>query len=367
VKVVLDAMGGDLAPEATVEGAALAARDFGIEVVLVGDRRVVERELARNHAAILPITIVHASEVVSMSEEPVEAVLAKPNSSLHVGYEMLKRGEGDAFLSAGNSGATAMAAMVILGNLAGVDRPAMALPVPSGRDHALLIDGGINVEVKAFNLVEFAVMGTAYARHVSGIIRPRVGILSDGAEGFNGNDLTRSAAVTLRAMAPDINYIGNITGRDINRGTADVVVTDGFSGNIVLKIMEGFGSFMARELREFLGAGLRGKLAYLLVHKRVSALQQRLDTSELGGAPLLGVNGVAMIAHGSSNARTIRNAIRTSAGEALVRQVNTEIVELMCKIPPGARPAIRPAGERIGALFNLLRERLVRMEAAPSK
>lgn len=355
MRIAVDAMGGDLAPGAPVEGAMLAVRDFGIEVVLVGDRAIVEREMASRDATNLPLTIAHASERIEMSEPPVEAVLEKPDSSLHVGYEMLKRGEVDAFLSAGNSGATAMAAMVILGNLAGVDRPAMALLVPSGRDHALLIDGGINVEVKPYNLVEFAAMGTVYMRWVRKITRPRVGILANGCEDSKGTDLTRAAAATLRAMARDINYIGHIEGSDINSGKIDVAVTDGFTGNIALKTMEGFAPFRIGELRDFIGAGFRGKLAYLLLRKQVRLLRRRFDTSELGGAPLLGVNGVAMIAHGSSNARTIRNAIRTSANEALLRHVNAEIIELLRKVPPEERPATRPASERIRALFDMIR------------
>ncbi len=175
MKIALDAMGGDLAPKANVEGAVAAARDFKIEIVLVGDRAIVEKELAECGGANLPISVVHASETVEMADSPLESVLGKPNSSMHVGYEMLKRGEVDGFLSAGNSGAMMTAAMVILGTLPGVDRPAIASLVPTGRDHAILIDAGANIEVKPFNLVEFAVMGSAYAHRVRKIAKPRVG------------------------------------------------------------------------------------------------------------------------------------------------------------------------------------------------
>jgi glycerol-3-phosphate acyltransferase PlsX len=363
VKIALDAMGGDLAPKATVEGAVAAARDFKIEVVLVGDRGVIDGELAAAKASGLPISIVHASEAVAMEESPVES-LSKLNSSMHVGYEMLKRGEVDGFASAGNSGAMMTAAMAILGTLPGVDRPAIGSLVPSSGDHVLLIDAGANVEVKPHNLVQFAVMGTAYARRVRRILRPRVGILSNGEEDSKGTDLTRAAAATLRAMTPEINYIGYVEGRDINRGNVDVVVTDGFTGNVALKTMEGFASFMMGNLREVFGGGFRGRLAYLLARKRLGAMRQRFDPSEYGGAPLLGVSGVAIISHGSSTGHAIRNAIRTCADESLVRQVNAEIVELLRKIPVEVALPAKPAGKGIRALFARMRGRLHRRETA---
>jgi len=360
VKIALDAMGGDLAPKANVEGAVAAARDFGIEVVLVGNQGMLETELAGSGGAKLPISIVHASETVEMSDSPIESVLSKPNSSIHVGYELLKRGEVDGFLSAGNSGAMMTAAMVILGNLPGVDRPAIASMVPNGADGALLIDAGANLEVKPFNLVEFAVMGAAYTRCVGKIARPRVGILSNGEEDSKGSDLTRAAAATLRAMAPDLNYIGYVEGRDINRGGVDVVVTDGFTGNVALKTMEGFASFLLGNVREVFDSGFRGRLAFILVRKRLRAMRERFDPSEYGGAPLLGVNGVAIIAHGSSNARAIRSAIRSAADESLVRQLNAEIVEMLRKIPVEAGQPAKPVGKGLRALLHRVRERVRR-------
>jgi phosphate acyltransferase len=360
VKIALDAMGGDLAPKANVEGAVAAARDFGIEVVLVGNQAVLEKELAECGGGKLPISIVHASETVEMSDSPIESVLSKPNSSMHVGYEMLKRGEADGFLSAGNSGAMMTVAIVVLGNLPGVDRPAIASMVPSSGEGTVLIDAGANVEVKPFNLVEFAVMGAAYARNVRKIARPRVGILSNGEEDSKGSDLTRAAAATLRAMAPDINYIGYVEGRDINRGSVDVVVTDGFTGNVALKTMEGFASFILGSLRELFDTGFRGRFAYLLMRKRLRAMRERFDPSEYGGAPLLGVNGVVIMAHGSSNARAIRNAIRSAADESFVRQVNAEIVEMLRKIPVAPGQVVKPAGKGLRALLHRMRERLQR-------
>jgi glycerol-3-phosphate acyltransferase PlsX len=351
-------MGGDLAPKAVIEGAVAAARDFKIEVVLVGDREEIARELAEHDTSGLAISVEHAAEVVAMDESPIESLLGKPESSIHVGLEMVKRGAADAFVSAGNSGAMMAAAMAILGNLPGVDRPAIASVVPTTGGVALLIDAGANTEVKPINLMQFGVMGSVYWKHVHQVAQPRVGLLSNGEEASKGTDLTRAAAAALRQMAPHVNYIGYIEGRDINRAKADVVVTDGFTGNVALKTMEGFAAFLLGNLREVFGSGLIRRIAFLLVRKKLSAIRERLDPSEYGGAPLLGVNGVAIIAHGSSNARAIRNAIRAAANEALVRHVNSEIVEIIQKSP--AALVAKPGGKGIRGLFSRMRDRLQR-------
>src|ERR1700680_1731565 len=298
-------MGGDLAPKATVEGAVLAARDFGIEVVMVGDGEILAHELADHDAANLPIRIEHAPEVVLMDDSPLESVLSKPRSSIHVGLEMVKRGDASAFVSAGNSGAVMAAAMMILGTLPGVDRPAIASLVPANDGFALLIDAGANTEVKPFNLAQFAVMGSVYSHSVRGVPNPRVGILANGEEDSKGTDLTRAAAAMLGEMRDSVDYIGYVEGRDINRGKADVVVTDGFTGNVALKTMEGFSAFLLGHLREMFTASWRGRMAYLLIRKALSAMRENLDPHEYGGAPLLGVNGVAIIAHGSSTTGAI--------------------------------------------------------------
>jgi phosphate acyltransferase len=361
VKIALDAMGGDLAPKATVEGAVLAARDFGIEVVMVGDGEILARELADHEAANLPIRIEHAPEVVLMDDSPLESVLSKPRSSIHVGLDLVKRGDASAFVSAGNSGAVMTASMMILGNLANVDRPAIASLVPTSEGFSLLIDAGANVDVKPINLVQFAVMGSVYWRHVRNVSRPRVGILSNGEEASKGNENTRAAAAMLEQMQTYVHYIGYVEGRDINRAKADIVVTDGFTGNVALKTMEGFSSFLLGSLREVFGANWRTRLAYLLVRKNLGAMRERLDPSEYGGAPLLGVSGVSIIAHGSSNPKAIRNAIRAAADEQLVHHVNAEILEILSKIQP-VGPVKPAAGKGIRALFGKMRERLHRRE-----
>jgi len=358
VRIALDAMGGDLAPKAAVEGGVLAARDFGVEVILVGDREIVARELAEHDVAGLKIHIEHAPEVVLMDDSPLESIINKPQSSLHTGFDLVKHQGADAFVSAGNSGAMMAAAMVILGNLGPIDRPAIASAVPTAQGHALLIDAGANTEVKPINLVQFAVMGSVYWRRVRNISRPRVGILSNGEEASKGTDLTRAAAATLSQMGSYVNYVGYVEGRDINRGKVDVIVTDGFTGNVALKTMEGFAAFMLGNLRELFGGSWPGRLAYFMVRRRMGAMRERLDPHETGGAPLLGVNGVAIIAHGSSNGRAIRNAVRAAADEALVKHVNVEIVEILNRSQPAA--AAKPAGKGIRALFSRMRERLHR-------
>jgi hypothetical protein len=250
---------------------------------------------------------------------------------------------------------------MILGNLNYVDRPAIASLVPTSEGFSLLIDAGANVDVKPLNLVQFAVMGSVYWRHVRNVSRPRVGILSNGEESSKGNDNTRAAAAMLEQMPTYVHYIGYVEGRDINRAKADVVVTDGFTGNVALKTMEGFSSFLLGSLRGVFGGNWRTRLAYLLVRKNLTAMRERLDPSEYGGAPLLGVSGVSIIAHGSSNPKAIRSAIRAAANEQLVHHVNAEILEILGKIQP-VGPIKPPAGKGIRALFGKMRGRLHRRE-----
>ncbi|MBI3758277.1 MAG: phosphate acyltransferase PlsX, partial [Deltaproteobacteria bacterium] len=338
-------------------GAVLAARDFGVEIVLSGDRDVIAQELASHRTQGLSIEIQHASEVVAMDDSPLESVLGKPDSSIHAGLDLVKLGNADAFVSAGNSGAMMAAAMAILGTLPGVDRPAIASLVPTTAGFALLIDAGANTDVKAIHLMQFGVMGSVYWHRVHNGVNPRVAILSNGEEPSKGTELTRAAAEALTQMAPHINYVGYVEGRDINKAKADVVVTDGFTGNVALKTMEGFASFMLGNLREIFSSGLMRRLAYLLIRKRLTAMRERLDPAEYGGAPLLGVNGVAIIAHGSSDARAIRNAIRAAANESLVRQVNSDIIEILAAHSPATMIA-KPSSKGIRGLFVRMRERL---------
>jgi phosphate acyltransferase len=356
VRIALDAMGGDFAPRATVEGAVLAARELKLGVVLVGDRSILQKEMAEHDCTGLDLTIEHAPEVVTMDDAPLEAVLAKPQSSLHACYQLLKRGDVDAVISAGNSGAMMTIGITLLGNLPGIDRPAIASMVPTVEGLALLVDAGANTEVKALNLAQFALMGSVYMHHLRGLPAPKVGILANGEESSKGTELTRTAAAMLAQSAPHINYIGYVEGRDINHGKADVVVTDGFTGNVALKTMEGFASFLLGNLRDAFAGSMRGRLAFLLVRKQLRTMRERFDPAEYGGAPLLGLAGRAIIAHGSSDAKAIRNALKAASNQSLGDALNGDIVELLGKMS-GTIPS-RAAGKGIRAIFGRMRERL---------
>ncbi len=341
--VAVDAMGGDHAPEAIIEGAIAAARELRIPVTLVGDREKIAHELGRHRRVRdLPIHVRHASQMVEMDDSPVEALRRKRDSSIRVGFALVRSGDADAFVSAGNSGAVMAAAVMLLGNLPGVDRPAIALELPSRRGHATLIDGGANVECAPLNLVQFAVMGDVFARSVRGLLSPRIGIVSNGAEETKGTELTRAADRALRQLP--LNYVGYIEGRDINAGNVDVAVTDGFTGNAILKSLEGLGSFVQFLLRQMFERNLKNKLAYLLLKKDLDRIRQALDYDAVGGAPLLGVKGVTIIAHGSSSPKAIKNAIRVAADAArknLIAEIAgglravPEIHELPSAVPRG--------------------------------
>jgi glycerol-3-phosphate acyltransferase PlsX len=312
--VAVDAMGGDHAPEAIVEGAVAAARELRIPVTLVGDRERIDHELVRHRAGSLSINVHHASEVVEMDDSPVDALRRKRDSSIRVGFGLVKSGDADAFVSAGNSGAMMAAAVMLLGNVPGVDRPAIGLELPSRRGHVTLLDAGANVECAPLNLVQFAVMGDIFGRSVRGLLSPRIGIISNGAEESKGTELTRAADHVLRNMP--LNYVGYIEGRDINAGNVDIAVTDGFTGNAILKSMEGLGSFVQFLMHQMFERNLKTKLAYLLLKKDLDRIRQALDYDAVGGAPLLGVKGVTIIAHGSSSPKAIKNAIRVAADAA---------------------------------------------------
>ena len=313
VRVALDAMGGDRGPEVTVEGAVTAARELGSTVILVGDERVLQGHLDRHDVRGLGLSIRHAPEAVEMSESPMAALRKKKHSSIRVGLDLVKRGEAEAFVSAGNTGAVMATALVVLGALPGVERPAIAVVLPTLTNRAVLLDVGANVDCKARHLLQFAIMGNVYARDILGQPRPRVGLLSIGEEEIKGNELTREAFKEMEDK-PSLNFIGNVEGRDVFSGTADVIVCDGFTGNVALKISEGLAETMLHLLREELRKDLRGRAGSLLLIPTFRRFKRRIDSSEFGGAPLLGVNGVCMISHGRSIGKAIRNAIRAAEG-----------------------------------------------------
>lgn len=325
MRIAVDAMGGDRAPAAVVEGALLAAKDPGIEVLLVGQTDAVQAELARLSSIRSPLPIIPASQAVAMDESP-SAALKKKDSSMKVAFELLKRGEIQAFVSAGNSGAMMATGMFVLGNLPHVERPAILVIVPTLTHAAVIIDAGANVDCKPRQLLQFALMGSVYAGRVLGITHPRVGVLSNGEEEGKGNDLTRAASEQIAATS--LNFIGYVEGRDICSGKVDVVVCDGFTGNVTLKTMEGVAHFTVAVLKDAFRENLVSRLGYLLSRKSLREAYARLDHTEYGGAPLLGLDGVAIIAHGGSGPKEIKNAIR-AASAAVSQDVNRHITEVL--------------------------------------
>jgi glycerol-3-phosphate acyltransferase PlsX len=325
VRVALDAMGGDRGPEVNVEGAVLAARESGAAVILVGIEEELHRHLGQHDVQALPLTIRHAPEVVEMGESPSLALRRKKQSSIRVGVDLVKHGEADAFVSAGNTGAVMAAALVVLGPLPGVERPAIAVVVPTLTGQAVLLDAGANAECKPRHLVQFAIMGNVYARDILGRPRPRVGLLSIGEEESKGNELTREAFKDLEDEA-SLNFIGNVEGRDVFNGNSDVIVCDGFTGNVALKISESVAETMFHLLREELGKDARGWAGSLLLMPAFRRFKRRIDPAEYGGALLLGVNGVCVISHGRSTGMAIKNAIRVAA-ECVTNKVIPHIRE----------------------------------------
>lgn len=325
MRIAVDAMGGDRAPAAVVEGALLAARELGVEVVLVGQREMVEQELQRHSSQAASIEIVSASQAVAMDESP-STTIKKKDSSMQVAFELMRRGEVGAVVSAGNSGALMAIGMVVMGNLPHVERPAILVVVPTLGKGTVIIDAGANVDCRPRHLVQFGLMGAIYAERVLGISHPRVGVLSNGEEEAKGTDLTRAAREQL--CSTGLNCIGYVEGRDICSGEVDVVVADGFTGNVALKTMEGVASLIVRVLKQAFRQDYLSRLGYLLSRRSLRKAFNLIDYAEYGGAPLLGLNGVTIIAHGGSDAKAIKNAIRV-ARETVAHDVNRHITEVL--------------------------------------
>ncbi|RLB04721.1 MAG: phosphate acyltransferase PlsX [Deltaproteobacteria bacterium] len=327
MKVAVDAMGGDNAPEVIVEGAVWAAKELALEeVILVGDQERVERELSKYRLEGAKVTIVHAPQVVEMHEPPARALRAKRDSSVSVAVDLMKEGRSDAVVTAGNSGAAMAVSMWKLKKLEGVERPALASIHPTLTGVSVLIDAGGNVDCKPIHLVQFAIMGEMYARFISAKAHPRVGLLSNGTEDSKGNELTKTVHAILKKSG--LNYIGYVEGRDIYSGTADVIVCDGFVGNVALKSSEGiaesFGAMLKREIQRSLWA----RIGYFFMRSALENFKHRVDYSEYGGVPLLGINGTCFICHGHSSAKAIKNAIR-AASEYVRRDINRLLIEAL--------------------------------------
>jgi len=307
-KVIVDAMGGDFAPQSAVEGAVDACREYNSEIILVGKEKVIKSELNRLNFSGLPISIVNASEVVEMHDNPLDVLKKKKDSSINVGMNLLNDGEGDAFFSAGNSGAVATAGLFILKRIKGIDRPGIATIMPTMKDHAIVTDAGATNLCKPFNLVQFGIMGSVYSKYFLKRKNPTVGILSNGEEETKGTDTIREAHQLLKKSS--LNYLGYVEGKEVFNGSVDVVVCDGFTGNIVLKVAEGVAGALGRVLKEELTGSLRAKIGLMFSKRALLNFKKRFNYEEIGGAPLLGVRKPITIAHGRSNPFTIKNAIR---------------------------------------------------------
>ncbi|MGD2206884.1 MAG: phosphate acyltransferase PlsX [Anaerolineae bacterium] len=313
MKIVVDAMGGDHAPEMVVEGVVQAARELDLQLILVGQQTAIQAELKKHNTAGLNLTLQHASEVIEMDEHPAAAVKSKKDSSMVVGMELVKRREADAFYTAGNSGGALAAALFRLGRIRGIKRPALSTIFPSKtpQGFCFLLDIGANTDCKPEYLLQFAIMGSVYAERVLGVLNPRVAIVSNGEEEGKGNYLVQETVPMLKASS--LNFVGNAEGKDIPWGIADVIVTDGFTGNVVIKLSEGVARYLLDMLKEEITSRSVSKVGALLAKPAFDAVRRSLDYREYGGAPLLGVDGVVLVGHGRSDARAITNGIRMAA------------------------------------------------------
>lgn len=325
MKIAVDAMGGDHAPEAIVEGAVLAAREFNIPIILTGISHRIHQELEKyKDWKKLDIEVEHADEVVEMHDSPSKVVRSKRKSSIKIGLDLVKKGEAAAFVSAGNTGAVLAYSTIILRPLKGVDRPAIAIQLPTSKGSSILLDAGANVDCKTNQLFQFGIMGHSFAKYILGKENPRVGLLSIGEEDSKGNETTKEAFKLLKKS--HINFTGNIEGKEVYRGNVDVIVCDGFTGNIALKISESLAEMIGASLKSLFTTGMATRLSYMLLKPHLAKMEKTLDHSEAGGAPLLGINGVCIIAHGSSTPKAIKNAI-CRAHEFLEKKINEHISE----------------------------------------
>jgi glycerol-3-phosphate acyltransferase PlsX len=313
--IVIDAMGGDFAPAEVVKGSIEAYNEFGSDITLVGDPRKILSLAVDNNLDLSPFTIEESKTVVEMGESPSKVLKEKKDSSLYIGPKLVAEGKGAAFLSAGNTGATMACSLFNIKRIRGVSRPAIAVVIPLADSNFVLIDGGANADCKPQNLAQFAIMGKVFSRDILGIEDPGVALLNIGEEEKKGSELAVQSNIMLKQLK-SINFMGNIEGREVFQGKADVVVTDGFTGNVILKAIEGLASMFFGEIKDVLTSSAISKLAALSLRKPLRAMKNKFDYETYGGAQLLGLNAPVIISHGSSKARAIKNAIRV-AGESL--------------------------------------------------
>ncbi len=342
MRIVVDAMGSDKFPHPDVEGSVLAAREYGVEIILVGDEARVTPVLDAQQPGNLPIRVVHAPEMLTMEDKGMALVLKakrkNAKNSMAVGIDLVKQGEADAFVTAGNTGAASTTAYFRLGTLPGVDRPATAGPFPTRIGTCIVLDIGVNPDCKPINLLQFAIMGSIYAKRVRGVTNPRVGLLSNGEEPGKGNQLVREAYPLLAASG--LNFIGNVEGKEVFGGQADVVVTDGFSGNVLLKGSEAVAKLLMDTIREKIqSASPLARLGGWLVKPTLQSLRAMLDPSHEGAVPLLGVNGLVFIGHGRSDALAIKNAVRVAKQAVEAGILNSIRDDIARQMTPASEPA----------------------------
>lgn len=322
IKIAVDAMGSDNAPHSEVHGSAQAAKEYGVHVILVGKEGILSPLLKAAGANGLPIEVRHASQVVLMDEQPTAALRRKKDSSIRIAADAVRNGSASGLVSAGNTGAVMAISKMVFGVVPGVDRPALATIMPTLTGRAVLLDVGANVACKPHHLVQFALMGHLFSKKIVGVANPNVGLLSVGEEESKGNDLTKEVHKILKRT--HLNFIGNVEGRDIYNGRADVIVCDGFTGNVALKTSEGLIEAVLKLLKDELSSNLQAKLGALLSQQSFKRLKKRLDYSEHGGAPLIGLRGVSIICHGRSSSNAVKNAIRV-AKEYAENQINAKL------------------------------------------
>jgi len=327
MKIAVDAMGGDFGPKVTVEGALRASADFGVDVLLVGVEHLIKKEYDRLGPANPRATIVDAPEAIGMGEG-ILTFRKKKASSIRVGAQLVKDGQAEAFISMGNTGAVVYIAREVLGSLRGVDRPALALLVPGVAGPTLLIDVGANANCQPHNLVQFAIMGRIFMETIMGLPNPRIGLMSIGEEKSKGNDLVKETFDRLQVLP--LHFIGNVEGKDLFSGAADVIVSDGFTGNVALKVSEGVVESVLSMARHEITKNIFAKLGYMLLKRHLKKIYRKVDYSEYGGAQLLGVNGVCVIGHGRSSANAVRNAVRL-ARDFVSNRVQDRIREEIAK------------------------------------
>lgn len=308
MNIIVDAFGGDNAPLEVIKGAAQAAAELGVEITLTGNEKIIRETAEKNGISMDKISVIHTESVIDIHEDPTEIIKSRSDCSMAVGLKALSEGKGDAFVSAGSTGALVVGATFIAKRIKGVKRPALAPILPTAAGHMILMDGGANVDCRAEMLMQFGIMGSCYMEKVMGVKSPKVGLLNVGAEDTKGRELDKEAYALLK-NAP-VDFYGNLEAREMPKGVCQVAVSDGFTGNIALKLYEGMGSFFAGELKGMLTDGITGKIAALLIMKKVKAFKKKLDYKEVGGAVLMGIAKPVIKAHGSSDGKAFFNAVR---------------------------------------------------------